>query len=93
MKCPRCDGGGQTFAFVNMGDEAGYVGPVNCMVCKGTGLITDEHMSRIIAGRAAREARQARGETLMQAARRKGVSALEISRFERGENELLLSIG
>lgn len=85
MRCPRCDGGGQLFAFVNMGNQPGYAGPKNCTVCKVTGLITDEHMRRIIAGRTAREARLSRGETLMQAARRKGVSALEISRFERGQ--------
>ena len=85
MKCPSCDGKGERFAFVNMGDKPHYSGYFPCNTCKGTGLITDEHCRRIIAGKAAREARQARGETLMQAARRKGVSALEISRFERGE--------
>lgn len=85
MKCPLCDGKGDQFALVNMGGSSHYSGYFVCDTCKGTGLIADEHMRRMIAGKAAREARMKRGETLRQAAKRKGVTALEISKFERGE--------
>ena len=85
MKCPSCNGKGERFAFVNMGLRPHYSGNITCHTCKGTGLINDEKWRRMIAGKAAREARQSRGETLAQAARRKGITALEISKFERGE--------
>lgn len=86
MECPTCNGRKELFAFVNRGDKPHYSGYVVCQVCKGSGVITDEKMGRMIAGKAAREARVARGETLRQAAVRKNTTASEISRFERGEN-------
>lgn len=84
LPCPSKCENGRVFAHINRGDKPHTWEWIACFTCKGAGKITPEHMERIAAGQKMREERLARDESLMEAARRMGITPAELSRRERG---------
>lgn len=85
LVCPGCSGDRQVFAHVNTQDpETHGFQWIDCSTCKGAGEITEDMRESIDAGRKARQNRIDRGLTLRQEADRLGVSAVVLSRLERG---------
>lgn len=87
VPCPRCEGKGSMFAFVNTGDDftKHRSGIFNCDQCKGAGSVTKEHYERYLAGKIRRDARLAAGISLRQEAERLGISVVELSAIECGK--------
>lgn len=89
LACPSCGGKKQVFAFQNTGEDyrqhrQGYI---DCITCDGSGELTAEHAQRIEEGRKLRKARIARGETLMDASLRLGLTPARLSAIECGREE------
>lgn len=86
ITCPHCDGKGETFVFINTGyDYRGHTSGFRpCPTCKGEQVISESQAKAIADGRAMRDARVSRRETLRDAAKRMGVSPAELSKRERG---------
>lgn len=87
ITCPHCNGERKVFAFLNNGpDYRTHTSMwIDCRTCLGKGVITREHADRIVAGSSMREQRVQRGESLREAAKRLGISAVELSAIERGD--------
>lgn len=83
--CPHCTDGKVT-AFVNRGPDISThsVEAFQCATCGGTSEIDEELSGWIAKGKAARDARVARRESLLEAATRMGISPGELSQIERG---------
>lgn len=86
MECPGCDGRKTVFAFLNLGEDyrKHRQGNIPCMTCGGTGEISAEHAARIEDGHRLYQERVARGETLMEAAIRQGMTPAQLSAIEHG---------
>lgn len=92
MKCPDCCGTGKTgHVHVNFGYDERTGGcrgewreTMPCLRCKGSGEVSDEMAQWMADGKAMRDARVARGESLMEAARRMGMGSAELSAIEHG---------
>ena len=83
--CPNCTDGKVT-AFVNRGPDIDThsIETFPCATCGGTAKIDDELAGWIIKGKAARDARVVRRESLLEAANRMGITPGELSQIERG---------
>lgn len=86
VTCPHCDGKRRIYAFINTGEDwrAHRNEYVYCFTCNGAGKVPRTMAQRIERGARLRAARIARGLSLLEAAKRLGVSAEELSAMERG---------
>ena len=86
QSCPHCDGKGESFAFINRGEDPAThsSGMIECSTCKGSGSITGQHYGLIVSGRKMRDERVAAGVALSEAATRAGISVTQLSAIERG---------
>ena len=83
--CPYCKGEKKQFVHLNtINPKTHGFQWVPCMCCKEKGEITDEHYTQIKHGKLLRKSRIDRGLTLRQEAERLGISAIELSKRERG---------
>lgn len=90
MKCIKCGGKGESMAHHNTGiDSSGhYWRAIPCSFCSATGEMSDEQFETIQDGIAQRKARQARGETLSEAATRMGICISSVSAVENGRKRM-----
>lgn len=90
MKCIKCGGKGKLVVHHNTGlDSSGhYWEELSCGFCAGTGDMSDEQFETIQNGIAQRKARQARGETLSEAATRMGICISSVSAVENGRKRM-----
>lgn len=92
--CPACQGepAKPALAFFNTGEDytKHYAAEVTmpCRVCEGTGAVNGWVLLRHHKGRKHRADRVERGETLLHAAQRLGVSSAELSAYEHGYADL-----
>ena len=87
MKCPTCLGEKKLLAHLNRGIDATHSFEyIDCITCKGTGEITEEHFKKIQMGKELRKARIERGETLFDAAKRQKLTTAQLSAIENGRN-------
>jgi DnaJ-class molecular chaperone len=86
VQCPHCSGEGGGMAHINRGPDSSThsIEWVDCISCKGSGEITQEHAARIVAGRKMRDARVAQRKSLMEAAAERDMSPAELSAIEMG---------
>jgi hypothetical protein len=86
MKCPHCNGEGGGEAFINRGldIDTHTLEWVKCGTCKGDGIVSVVRERCIAKGKAMRDARVARQETLLEASRRLGMGPAELNEIELG---------
>ena len=86
IRCPRCSGDGGGMAHINRGLDISTHSFewVECRTCEGLGAIDRERAAMIEEGQKWRNARVARGETLLEMSRRFGMSPADISAIEVG---------
>ena len=84
--CAGCNGAGSIGpVHLNYGNGRGeWRDNVTCFDCDGTGRWSEERLAAYRHGQTMRAERVSRGETILAAAHREGVSPSEISRRERG---------
>ena len=88
--CPDCNGAKKKQALVNHGEEAGCAFEVvDCWTCAGLGTITGQRVEWMQRGNAMRADRLARGETMVEAAKRLGIHWRDINEMEHGRIEPL----
>ena len=86
MECPVCKGKGTVFGHMNTGPDSSkhWRGDMQCMACRGSGEITQDHADRIEAGQKLYRQRLNSGETLGEAAARQGMTPAQLSVIECG---------
>jgi len=84
VTCPNCKGKGEVFAFID-GETFRECTRVECHSCEGNKEVTPEHYEAMLKGKVMREDRLKRYMTLRAEAERLGITALELSKMERGE--------
>jgi len=84
VTCPECKGNKKIMVLACPGAR---IVAMPCETCRETGEISGQQVGWIKAGDAMREVRIARGLTLRKEAERRGMSALALSRMERGITE------
>lgn len=86
MQCPGCNGKGTVFGHMNTGPDSSKHKWVDmqCMTCRGSGEITQDHADRIEAGQKLYRQRLNSGETLGEAAERQGMTPAQLSAIEHG---------
>lgn len=94
MICPDCNGSGKVIAnHVTYADgRSGFGVECQCSRCQGTGSVPDEMAEWIEQGRAMRDAR-VNGKpyrSLWEEARRRGMTAQELSKMEFGKIKPIL---
>jgi hypothetical protein len=86
--CPTCNGKKKLMAFVDGhradGTPFGGVQDVDCFTCRGTGEVDEQYRARLAAGKAMRDERVAKDQSLREAARERGISPAELSAIEHG---------
>ena len=84
--CGTCDGKGELFAIcIKRSDGPSGPGVMRCHNCKGTGQETRTPES-IADGQRLREDRMARGLSLGEEARRRGIAVSALSDMEHGRS-------
>jgi len=88
MKCPKCGSKGEVEVVglfcLRPDDGCDSARLLLCPDCFGTGEVDDRVTEWKVAGAAMRAERLARGMTLRAEAARRGITASELSRMERG---------
>lgn len=88
MMCPDCEGKKRLPALVNRGEKGCMWEEILCVTCLGAGEVSGDYAERReqakAEGQALRADRNARDETLLQAAARLNMTVSEYSRLERG---------
>ena len=89
IACPSCSGTGQVGpVHINYGGGHGeWKDKVPCYRCTGTGTATPEMIAWMARGKALRDARLARGETLGAAAERLSINPAALSAMEEGRRD------
>ena len=84
--CPHCNGDGGHDCHINRGfDSSTHTFEWRrCETCEGDGVVSDERAKLIAEGKAWRDARVARMETLLEASRKLGIGPAELSALELG---------
>ena len=84
-KCQRCGGTGSIGPVLfDSANDAGYRKSMPCDDCDGTGQWDEAKTERWRIGRAHREKRVARDESLRECAKRYGMTAAQLFDFEHG---------
>lgn len=83
VQCPQCKGERGFDALVNRGGDC-TMERVPCSTCGGEGDMDPGYPARLAAGQVLRDDRLARRESLGEAARRMGVTIMELSDREHG---------
>jgi len=84
MICPDCNGDKAIKIFPKLTSSGKVIGDVPCTRCLETGEVPDVQQHWIVAGKALRQQRLDRLETLMVAAAKHKVSPVDLSLAERG---------
>lgn len=86
MQCPGCKGKGTVFGHMNTGPNSSkhQWGDMQCMTCRGSREITQNHADWIEAGQKLYRQRLNSGETLGDAAARQGMTPAQLSAIEHG---------
>lgn len=84
VRCPDCKGKKRVFAHVNRGEKGCDFRHIDCSRCNGTGAIAKEQLVWIEAGRKRRSERVARDVSLMEEAKRLGITSAQLSAIETG---------
>ena len=89
MKCPHCDGTGESFAHVDFADGSSFTGMLKCSTCDGTGIVHEKRAEWVEEGQRIRDARVQGGQyrNLLEESKRLGIDVVTLSRMERGEIE------
>lgn len=92
IQCPDCLGEKRVLAFVDGhrpdGTSFGGLRSVNCSTCFGEGTIDAEFHARREIGKKLRAERIAKRQSLLEAARDRGISPSELSAIEQGRAAL-----
>ena len=85
-RCPHCKGDGGYDCHINRGlDISTHTFEWRqCITCEGDGVIGEERAKLIAEGKAMRDARVARMETLLEASRKLDIGPAELSAIELG---------
>jgi hypothetical protein len=86
--CPYCSGDGTCVVHIAHTDKPHTMEVLPCSFCDGTGEVPPERLAAYQRGRTIRESRILRGVSLREEAKRLGITAVELSRIERGEGSL-----
>jgi hypothetical protein len=85
MRCPDCHGSRTVSAFVDFDDPSKRrLMLLACSRCQGEGTVSDQQAAWLRIGDRHRTERVGRDESLMECARRLGMSARELSDMEHG---------
>ena len=91
VTCPSCNGQKQVLAFVHYAPELAHkngLQTIDCLTCKGTGTITEEHWEAKIAAKKLQDMRVHESDySLREFARLLDLSPVEYSSVERGDPE------
>lgn len=84
--CPKCGGQGSSTCHHNTGlDSSGhYWAEKECRLCRGAGTVSDAVLAQVAEGQRLQARRRARGESLLGAARRMGITTAAVSQVEQG---------
>lgn len=85
VTCPRCHGGGTVLRFIDGPGNHRVEPEGTCSLCQGKGSVSAQQMAWIKAGRAHRDARVARGESLRDRATALGLEVTVLSAMEHGK--------
>lgn len=88
--CIRCNGDKQLFAFINGGPDirSHSCAMIDCDTCAGTGVISEEKLMAITAGKDLRADRIQRGRTISEEAARLKMTPAQYSALERGREPI-----
>ena len=84
ITCPDCRGKGTIGAFVDTADDGWYDPTLQCSRCKGIGAVDPQQEEWMRVGGTHRTWRVAQHESIMECARRIGVTPAELSSMEHG---------
>jgi hypothetical protein len=89
-RCPHCNGQGGAKCFINRGQDirTHSLEWRECRTCEGTGRVDRRRAALIEQGKAMRDARVAKQESLLEASRRLGIGPAELSAIELGRQDL-----
>ena len=82
--CPGCNGQQRGYGFVMRAGGGCNLEAIGCFDCGGTGEVTQERADWMTEGRRMAEDRQRRDLSLREEARRRGMTAAELSAMENG---------
>jgi hypothetical protein len=82
--CPGCDDAGHFAAFVDREDKGHFDPALRCFLCGGSGRVSAQTAEWHARGRALRDARRSRGESVFDLAKRLGLSSSQVSAMEVG---------
>jgi hypothetical protein len=82
-ECPHCHGKGESTGLY-CGTGPSFMRTDPCRWCQGSGELDDGEIQRYEQGQAFRTKRIASSESQRDAARRLGVSAIDLSKYEQG---------
>ncbi len=87
ISCPDCHGAGKRFGFINGDPDISKhsVGDLRCSRCHGAGTVPMAMTTWIEAGKAIRQDRVRRGETLYSESQRLGISSAALCSIEMGK--------
>lgn len=85
--CPSCEGRGKDIGIA-CGSKGCRPMTMPCSLCGGSGSVEDARLKMWQSGQSHRRDRLARNMTLRQEADRLGISMVDLSKIERGENPL-----
>lgn len=92
VQCPDCLGEKRVLALVDGrrqdGTPFGGLRSMNCFTCSGTGTVDAEFHARREIGKKIRAERLAKRQSLLEAARERGISPAELSAIEQGRAAL-----
>ena len=92
IQCPDCLGEKRVLAFVDGhradGTRFGGLRSINCFTCSGSGTIDAEFHARREIGKKLRAERVGKRQSLLEAARERGISPSELSAIEQGRAAL-----
>lgn len=90
MECPDCKGGGKVIGLFAIRADGGGCDPCRefqCFRCDGSGTVPDETAAWMATGKAMRDDRRSRNNTLRKEAAERRMEASELSAMERGRVE------
>lgn len=88
VSCPDCVGAGKLTGFVDGFRQGRRYGEfrrdIACFTCNGLGQIPQQQLNWMEEGRAHRDRRKERGESIFAAAARLGLTVAELNAMEHG---------